>query len=100
MNFKEKVYKICSSIPKGKVAIYGQIARLAGKPKTARVVGFFMKNNPDALIVPCHRVIGTDGSLTGYSGKGGITQKKKILLQEGVCFRNNKVNLSILKWEK
>jgi O-6-methylguanine DNA methyltransferase len=54
--FKEKVYKICSSIPKGKVATYGQIAKLAGKPKAARAVGAFMKNNPDAPIVPCHRV--------------------------------------------
>ncbi|HBR79122.1 MAG TPA: cysteine methyltransferase, partial [Candidatus Moranbacteria bacterium] len=47
MNFKEKVYKICSSIPKGKVVTYGQLARLTGKPKAARAIGVFMKNNPD-----------------------------------------------------
>ena len=61
MNFKEKVYKICRSIPKGKVVTYGQIARLAGKPKAARAVGSFMKNNPDAPIVPCHRVVASNG---------------------------------------
>jgi len=100
MEFKEKVYKICSSIPKGKVATYGQLAKLAGKPKGARAVGGFMRTNPDAPIVPCHRVVASDGELTGYSGVGGIAQKKKMLLNEGVSFKNNKVYLSISKWEK
>lgn len=100
MNFKENVYKICRSIPKGKVATYGQIARLAGKPKAARAVGVFMKNNPDAPIVPCHRVVASDGKLTGYSGTGGIAQKKKMLLKEGVCFKNNRVDLSISGFQR
>lgn len=69
MNFKEKVYKICRSIPIGKVVTYGQLAR--------RSVGVFMKNNPDAPIVPCHRAVASDGKLTEYSGVGGIAQKKK-----------------------
>ena len=99
-HFKEKVYKICSSIPKGKVATYGQLARLAGKPKAARAVGVFMKNNSDAPIVPCHRVVASDGKLTGYSGVGGIFQKKKMLLDEGVSFKNSCVDLSISRWEK
>ncbi|MFA6017072.1 MAG: MGMT family protein [Patescibacteria group bacterium] len=98
--FKEKVYKICSSIPKGKVATYGQLARLAGKPKAARAVGTFMKNNPNAPIVPCHRVVASDGSLTGYSGVGGIAQKKIMLIKEGVSFKNNRIDLSISKWNK
>ena len=100
MKFKEKVYKICSSIPKGKVATYGQIARLVGIPKAARAVGVFMKNNPNAPIVPCHRVVGSDGSLTGYSAKGGLAQKKKMLFAEGVLFKNYKVNLSVSLWKK
>jgi O-6-methylguanine DNA methyltransferase len=98
--FKNKVYKICSSIPKGKVATYGQLARLAGKPKAARAVGVFMKNNPDAPIVPCHRVVASDGGLTGYSGEGGIAQKKKMLKKEGVLFKGDRVDLSISKWKK
>lgn len=99
-HFKEKVYKICRSVPKGKVATYGQLARLAGKPKAARAVGSFMKNNPDAPIVPCHRVVASDGKLTGYSGVGGIKQKKKMLLKEGVSFKNNKADLSFSQWVK
>lgn len=99
-SFKEKVYKICNSIPKGKVATYGQLARLAGRPKAARAVGVFMKNNLNAPIVPCHRVVAFDGKLTGYSGVGGINKKKKILMEEGVLFKNSRVDLSISKWKK
>lgn len=99
-NFKAKVYKICSSIPRGKVATYGQLARLAGKPKAARAVGGFMRINPNAPQTPCHRVVASDGKLTGYSGAGGIAQKKKMLIDEGVLFKNNKVDLSVSKWEK
>ena len=98
-HFKEKVYKICRSIPKGKVATYGQLAKLAGKPKSARAVGTFMKNNPDVPIVPCHRVVAHDGKLTGYSGIGGIAQKKKMLIDEGVCLINDRVDLSISQWK-
>lgn len=100
MNFKEKVYKLCSSIPKGKVATYGQLACLAGKPKAARAVGGFMRRNPDAPIVPCHRVVASDGKLTGYSGVGGINQKKKMLIGEGVSFKNFRVDLSVSGWKK
>lgn len=94
-SFKSKVYKICCSIPKGKVATYGQLARLAGRPKAARAIGVFMKTNPDAPQTPCHRVVASDGKLTGYSGIGGINQKKKMLINEGVSFKNNKVDFSI-----
>lgn len=87
-------------IPKGKVATYGQLAKLAGKPKAARTVGVFMKNNPNAPTVPCYRVVASDGKLTGYSGSGGIKQKKKMLVNEGVSLKNNKVDLSISGWKK
>lgn len=97
-DFKNQVYKICRSIPKGKVATYGQIAKLAGNPKAARAVGAFMRTNPDAPNVPCHRVVASDGSLTGYSGHGGITQKKKMLIKEGVVFKNERINLIISLW--
>lgn len=92
-SFKEKVYEITRKIPKGKVATYGQIARLAGNPKAARAVGYFMKTNPDAPHTPCHRVVAADGSLTGYSAKGGIKKKKQMLIEEGVFFKKNKVDL-------
>ncbi len=100
ISFKTNVYKICRSIPKGKVATYGQLARLAGKPKAARAVGVFMKNNPDAPQTPCHRVVASDGKLTGYSGVGGIAQKKKMLIKEDVIFKNDRVDLSVSRWKK
>ncbi|MCL4382481.1 MAG: MGMT family protein [Patescibacteria group bacterium] len=91
-SFKEKVYEITRNIPKGKVATYGQIAWLAGNKKAARAVGALMRTNPNAPRTPCHRVVSADGSLTGYSGKGGIKKKKQMLLGEGVIFKNDKVD--------
>ena len=96
MTFREHVYEIAANIPKGKVATYGQIAKLAGKPKAARAVGMYMKINPFAPRVPCHRVISSDGSLTGFSAPGGIAKKKKMLMREGVRFIGEKVDLSFI----
>jgi O-6-methylguanine DNA methyltransferase len=98
VDFKEKVYQLTRDIPKGKVATYGQFAKLAGHPKAARAVGGFMKRNPDAPNTPCHRVVASDGSLTGYSGIGGIKQKKEMLIKEGVVFKGEKVDLSHSQW--
>lgn len=100
MIFRDKVYSITKKIPKGKVATYGQIAKLAGNSKASRAVGHYMKINPFAPRVPCHRVVGRSGELTGYSGKGGIFAKKKMLLKEGVSFKKNKVNLQQSLWKK
>lgn len=96
-NFREKVYKILRRVPKGKVITYGQLAKMAGNKKGARAVGALMRVNDDAPNTPCHRVVAADGSLTGYSGKGGISQKKSMLLKEGVRFIGNKVNLDLSK---
>lgn len=97
--FKEKVYKITSSIPKGKVATYKQVAKLAGNPKGARAVGYFMRINPNAPHVPCHRVVGSNGRLTGYSGEGGLGGKRKMLLSEGVYFNKSSVDFSKSLWK-
>ncbi len=94
-SFKDKVYEFTRQIPKGKVATYGQLAKLAGNPKASRAVGAFMRTNQDAPHTPCHRVVATDGSLTGYSGIGGIKTKKEMLIEEGVRFSGNKVNLNV-----
>jgi len=94
MSFRERVYQITANIPKGTVATYGQIAKLAGSPKAARAVGMFMKTNPFAPRVPCHRVVASDGSLTGFSAPGGVMKKKKMLLGEGVRFVGAKVDIS------
>jgi len=106
-NFKQKVLKIVSKIPRGKVLTYGQVARRAGNPKATRAVGQIMAANPSTRVlkqnkiryriktphgaglranpkIPCHRVIGRGGKLTGYSRKGGIKRKLKLLRREGV----------------
>ena len=98
--FREKVYKLTRQIPKGKVATYGQLARLAGSPRAARAVGVCMKTNPDAPNTPCHRVVSANGNLTGYSAGNGISTKKKMLIAEGVDFKDDKVNLTVSQWEK
>ncbi len=92
------VYGIVIKIPKGKVATYGQIARLAGSLNAARAVGAYLRINPDAPQVPCHRVVGFDGKLIGYSAKGGVAHKQKLLKQEGVQFKQEKVDLTKSLW--
>lgn len=98
ISFRDRVYDITKKIPRGKVATYGQLARLAGSPGAARAVGMCMKTNPNAPIVPCHRVVASDGSLTGYSAGKGTSTKREMLLQEGVFFSGLKVNLDKSKW--
>lgn len=100
ISFRDRVYKLTRQIPKGKVATYGQLAKLAGKPKAVQAVGVFMKINPNAPQTPCHRVVAFDGNLTGYSGKGGLAGKKRMLISEGVHFKGNKVDLKRSQWGK
>ncbi len=99
MTLKERVYEEAKKIPKGKVATYGQIARLAGNPKAARAVGGFMRSNPFAPIVPCHRVVAADGSLNGFFGLKKLPQKKQMLIEEGVSFIGEKVDLKKSLWQ-
>ena len=96
--FRTKIYTLTKKIPAGKVATYGQLAALAGSPGAARAVGMCMKQNPDAPRTPCHRVVSATGKLTGYSAEGGIPTKKKMLIQEGVKFNGDFVNLSVSQW--
>jgi methylated-DNA-[protein]-cysteine S-methyltransferase len=82
--FQEKVYEAVSCIPYGSVKSYGEIAAQIGRPKSARGVGSAMARNPLPIIIPCHRVVGSSGNLTGYSAAGGVNSKKWLLLMEGV----------------
>ena len=99
MLFRNRVYKVVSQIPKGKVATYGQVAKLAGNSKTARAVGWLMKTNPHAPKVPCHRVIGSDGQLVGYSARKGLVTKKQLLVSEGVVFKRERIDLKMCLWK-
>ena len=75
--FQQKVWQALCRIPYGKTATYGEIAAAVGKPKAARAVGMVCNKNPLMIVVPCHRVIGSDGSLTGYAS--GLEMKKRLL---------------------
>src|SRR5690349_18237275 len=96
--FTNTVQAVVASIPKGKVATYGQIAALAGNPKASRAVGMIMSKNKDTETVPCHRVVGSTGKLTGYAYGNGTTTKKEILAKEGVRFSGNTVDLKQSQW--
>jgi methylated-DNA-[protein]-cysteine S-methyltransferase len=76
--FQRQVWNALLEIPYGETTSYGEIARRVGKPGAARAVGLANGHNPISIIVPCHRVIGADGSLTGY---GGGLDRKLALLQ-------------------
>ena len=76
--FQKKVWSEIDKIPRGNVITYGQIAKNIGRPKAARAVANACGANPNPIIVPCHRVIRSDGELGGYSGPGGIKKKRTI----------------------
>ncbi len=97
--FKEYVYKIVGEIPAGKVMTYGQVALLAGSPLAARAVGMCMSTNLDTRKVPCHRVVASNGKLTGYAFGNGTETKKEMLVNEGVKFIGDVVDLSLSQWK-
>jgi len=82
--FQVKVWKAISKIPKGEVRTYKQLAKAIKKPKAIRAVANACGKNPYPIKIPCHRVVGSNGYIGGYSGKGGIKQKKNLLRKEGV----------------
>jgi methylated-DNA-[protein]-cysteine S-methyltransferase len=75
--FQERVYKMVSSIPPGQVRSYGWVARQIGNPLAARAVGQALSSNPIPIVIPCHRVVASDGSLGGFSA--GTRWKIKLL---------------------
>ena len=79
--FTRKVLGRCAGIRPGQVMTYSELARAAGHPRSARAVGQVMANNPFALLIPCHRVVGSDFSLHGFGG--GLDMKEWLLAQEG-----------------
>jgi methylated-DNA-[protein]-cysteine S-methyltransferase len=90
MNFNQKVWALTTRIPRGKVTTYGEIARKLGG-NAARAVGNALNRNPYAPQVPCHRVVGSNGDLTGFAG--GIPKKRRMLTDEGVAMKGSRVDL-------
>ncbi|HEV8607340.1 MAG TPA: MGMT family protein [Tepidisphaeraceae bacterium] len=88
MSFNQKVWALTSRIPKGQVTTYASIARKLGT-RGYRAVGNALNKNPYSPTVPCHRVVGSDGRLTGFAG--GLEKKRRMLTREGVGIENGKV---------
>ena len=82
--FQKKVWNYLKSIPRGKTRTYKQVAIGINRPKSIRAVANAVGKNPYSPKIPCHRVIRSDGSLGGYSGRGGIKTKKLLLKSEGI----------------
>ena len=89
MNTFEKIYEVVKSIPKGKVATYGQVALLAGNPRWARVVGYALHVNPEPGIIPCHRVVNRDGKVAPSFAFGGEGVQRQLLESEGIVFESD-----------
>ncbi|NUP05070.1 MAG: methylated-DNA--[protein]-cysteine S-methyltransferase [Polyangiaceae bacterium] len=81
--FRARIYEAARSIPFGERVTYGDLASRAGSPKAARAVGRAMATNPWPLIVPCHRVVSSEGALHGFSAPGGVRTKAALLAIEG-----------------
>lgn len=80
--FQQAVWRALIALPRGSTSTYGQIATAAGSPAAVRAAGAAIGRNPVSVLVPCHRVLGRDGSLTGYAG--GLHRKTALLQAEGV----------------
>lgn len=83
--FQKRVWSLTRAIPRGKTRSYGDLAREAGSPGAARAVGQAMARNPWPVVVPCHRVVGHAGNLTGFGG--GLAMKERMLRMEGALQR-------------
>ena len=78
--FQQKVWQALLDIPYGKTATYGELAEAVGNPKAARAVGMALNKNPIPIIIPCHRIVGKNGTLTGFAW--GIEAKKYLIILE------------------
>lgn len=86
MGFFEEVYNIVKKIPVGKVATYGQIAKIMGQPRKSKMVGWALHSNPTPGVIPCHRVVNRKGELSGSFAFGGADVQKQLLEGEGINF--------------
>ena len=82
--FQVKVWRYLVKIPVGSIKTYSEVAKAIGKPLAVRAVANAIAKNPYSPQIPCHRVIRSNGSLGGYSAKGGLKTKKKLLKKEGI----------------
>lgn len=84
-----QVYELLKTVKEGEVTTYGDLAKALGHPGAARAIGQMMNKNPHPFVVPCHRVVSSDGSIGGYAF--GTKMKKEILTKEGITFEGNMI---------
>ena len=95
-----KIYDVVCKIPRGKVATYGTVARMAGNPRWARVVGYALHNNPAPGIIPCHRVVNREGRVADSFAFGGGDIQHQMLEQEGIVFEaDGHIDLDKFGWK-
>lgn len=100
-NTFELIYQVVRRIPRGKVASYGQVARLAGNPRWARVVGYALHVNPDPENIPCYRVVTQNGQTSPAFAFGGADIQRAMLEADGVVFLpNGCVDMEHFRWEQ
>lgn len=98
-NLYHKIYEIVADIPEGKVATYGQIAWIAGRPNAPRVVGYAMSRVPADLDLPCHRVVNKAGAMAPDHVFGGEQSQRSLLEEEGVTFLvNGCIDMKKCQW--
>ncbi|MBE6009172.1 MAG: MGMT family protein [Lachnospiraceae bacterium] len=95
----ERVYQVVRQIPEGKVATYGQVARLAGNKKWSRVVGYALHVNPEPGKIPCHRVVNRLGEPSKAFAFGGVNKQIELLEAEGVTFTDGRVDMKQYQWD-
>ena len=93
------IWQAVKKIPRGKVATYGQIARVAGMDGQARLVGYALHNIPHGMEIPWHRVINSKGMISLPRLTGGYERQKKLLQKEKIMLRSEKVDLKIFGWK-
>ena len=99
MRFFEQVYAVVRCIPPGRVATYGQIARLLGQPHAARTVGWAMRGCPEGGEVPWHRVINASGRISIAAHRGGVEQRSLLDAEDVVFGPDGRIDLKRFGWE-
>jgi len=95
-----QIYNVVQKIPRGKVATYGTVARMAGNPRWSRVVGYALHVNPAPGIIPCHRVVNREGKTATTFAFGGGDIQRQMLEQEGIVFESDgHIDLSKYGWK-
>lgn len=97
-NSYERIYDVVRQIPKGYVASYGQVARLAGNSRWARVVGYALHVNPDPEGIPCYRVVTKAGEVSSAFAFGGSNRQIELLKADGIEFIDGHVNMERFQW--